>query len=68
MQEEVKPARAMTMDELFAYIESKPKLKDLIVNDPQKLKEMIPQSERLTKFFEGVNIDAIISAYAGGNT
>lgn len=61
--EDIKPAAQMTMQELFAYIESKPKLKAYLLQAPEKLKELIPQHPRLSKFFEGANVDAIISAY-----
>jgi len=60
---EVKLAVRMTMRELFAYIDRKPHLKEYILESPNELKILIPDNERLSKFFAGSNVDAIIRAY-----
>lgn len=60
---DLKPAREMTLQELFTFIDQKPKLARLILENPEELKAMIPENERLNYFFEGSDIDAIISAY-----
>jgi len=57
------PATAMTLPELFAFIEEKPKLQALILEEPERLKAMIPGNERLSRFFAGSDVDAIIQAY-----
>ncbi len=62
-KEAVTPAARMTIAELFAFIDGKPKLRDLILHDPEGLKALIPQNERLAAFFSGSDVDAIISAY-----
>jgi histidine triad (HIT) family protein len=62
-QEEIIPAREMTMTQLFQYIDEKPKLATLMIQKPDELKRMIPENERLRIFFEGSNVDAIIQAY-----
>lgn len=59
----LKPAREMTMQELFDFIDSRKNLRDLIINDPKGLKKLIPKNERLRIFFEGTNINAVIQAY-----
>jgi hypothetical protein len=61
--EDVKPASQMTLAELYEYIDSKPKLKKLMIEDPEGLKKLIPANARLKRFFEGSNVNAIIQAY-----
>ncbi|RME31765.1 HIT domain-containing protein [Candidatus Woesearchaeota archaeon] len=60
---DIKPARDMTLSELFTFIDGKERLKAYILNAPEKLKELIPNNKRLSVFFAGANIDAIIQAY-----
>lgn len=62
-EEDIVPARDMTMTELFTYIDNKERLKEYILEAPEKLKELIPENERLRRFFEGADVDAIITAY-----
>jgi histidine triad (HIT) family protein len=62
-EQEVKPANRMTMRELFAYIDRKPRLKEYLLESPRELKLLIPDNDRLAKFFAGSNVDAIIRAY-----
>lgn len=57
------PASQMTLQQIVDFIDQKPKLKELILNDPEKLKELVKTNERLQIFFSGVNPDAIIQAY-----
>ncbi len=61
--DDVKPAMEMTMQELFAYIDQKPRLRKLMIEAPSELKRMIPDNDRLSKFFAGCNLNAIIQAY-----
>ncbi len=61
--EGLRPAREMTMRELFAFIDGKERLREYILYDPEKLKRLIPENERLRVFFEGSNVNAIIQAY-----
>ncbi len=60
---DLKPARDMTLQELFAFIESKERLRDYILTAPEKLKALIPTNKRLAHFFSGADVDAIIQAY-----
>ncbi len=61
--DDVTPAREMTIAQLCAYIDGKPKLKRLMIEDPEGLKKLIPQNARLQRFFDGSNVNAIIQAY-----
>jgi|GEM_PF-522936 len=60
---DLKPAREMTMQQIFTFIDDKPQLREMILYEPQKLRRLIPENERLRIFFEGSNIKAIIQAY-----
>jgi len=57
------PAMRLPLQEIFVFIDQKPKLRKLILKDPDQLKAMIPDNERLSIFFAGSNVDAIIQAY-----
>ncbi len=57
------PALHLTMTELFAFIDAKERLRGLMITDPERLKRLIPEQERLRRFFEGSDVDAIIQAY-----
>ncbi len=59
----LRPAREMTLRELFAFIDGKERLREYVLYDPDKLKRLIPENERLRIFFEGSNVNAIIQAY-----
>lgn len=61
--EPVKPAAQMTLQELFGYIDAKPRLRQYLLEDSEGLKRLIPENERLTAFFAGSNVNAIIQAY-----
>jgi histidine triad (HIT) family protein len=61
--DEVKPAVEMTLPELFAFIDSKPKLRQFLLEAPQKLKELIPENKPLRRFFHGANIDGILLSF-----
>ncbi|MBR9693423.1 HIT domain-containing protein [Candidatus Woesearchaeota archaeon] len=61
--EDVIPASQLTMQQLFEYVDNKPKLRKLMIEDPEALKALIPENERLSKFFAGSNVNAIIQAY-----
>ncbi len=60
---DIRPASQLTLAEIFAFIESKPKLRALILEEPERLAAMIPGNPRLAKFFRGSDARAIIEAY-----
>ncbi len=57
------PARELTLPQIFAFVDRKPRLKQLMLYDPEGLKRLIPENERLSRFFEQSNVNAIIQAY-----
>jgi len=60
---DLRPASSLTQQELFAFIDAKERLRQLILEDPDGLKRLIPGNERLARFFAGSDVDTIIAAY-----
>ena len=53
----------MSVKELRAYIDSKEKLKHYLFSNVDLLKELIPEHERLKKFFEETNPEEVLKKY-----
>ncbi len=60
-EQELKKAKELSPGELIEFIESKPKLKDFLLNNTEELKKLIPRNEKLSFFFEGSDVDEISS-------
>lgn len=52
-------ARGYSKDDLAKVIMENPRLKELIMHDPEKLKVLIKTNKELAALFEGVNIDRL---------
>lgn len=64
-QEEHLPmAKEMSDAQLREFINSKDKLKDLLVNDIDLLAEVIPTQDKLIKFFEGTSPQEVFERFA----
>lgn len=61
--DEVVPAAKMSMNELFAFIDGKPKLREIILEKPESLPDLIAENPRVAQFFEGSDVDMIVHAY-----
>lgn len=60
---EVPRAIELNDEELYSFIEGKEKLKEWLLENPQELKEIIPQQRGLSIFFFGTDVDVVRERY-----
>lgn len=61
-----KPASSMNDTELAAFINSKEKLRNLLLNEPGTLEEALEHQPKLRLFFKGTSVAAVRARYLGG--
>lgn len=61
-------ASTLTDEQLVAFINSKEKLRDLLVSDPTTLEQAAEQQPRLKAFFSGTTVAAVRERYLRGST
>ncbi len=61
--EKVPLAQNLSDDELYRFVESKKKLKKLMLEDPQTLLDVVPQRPRLKRFFKNSDPRKVIRRY-----
>lgn len=59
-------AEKLTDEQLVQFINSKEKLRDLLISDPTTLEEAAASQPRLKKFFEGTTVAAVRERYLRG--
>lgn len=58
----------ITIEQIIEILNQNPKLKDLILNEPQKAKEFINNNEKLKLIFEKINLEEIINILKSPNS
>jgi hypothetical protein len=61
-----KPAAEMNDTELIAFINSKEKLREMLVSEPGTLEEALEHQPKLRLFFKGTSVAAVRARYLGG--
>jgi histidine triad (HIT) family protein len=65
-EQETPTAMAMSDEQLTEFINSKEKLRELLIDDPVTLEEALPQQPKLHHFFTGTTVSAVRERYLRG--
>jgi len=52
-----------SFDKAVDFVNDNPKLKELIINNPEKFRKEFPESEKLKKIFNDINIDKLVDHF-----
>lgn len=67
LKEQEEPiATSMSDEQLIIFINTKDKLRDLLINNPAQLEEALTQQPKLQRFFNSTSVAAVRERYMGG--
>jgi hypothetical protein len=55
-----KIAQKLTKEQLLQTINSNPQIKDMIINNPEQFKKLVPQHPQMKELFSNFNLDEVI--------
>jgi len=62
-----KIAQKLTKEQLLQTINSNPQIKDMIINNPEQFKKLVPQHPQMKELFSNFNLDEVIQIVNNAN-